>query len=165
MNVRSDPSDMWGPCILHRRVCLYATLYFYFQCTIKIIIKFNNNIFLRLQSTTLIDSLHRLLLPSSFFPYFPSLAVISFPRSFPLCQQMKSTVQQKSAAMRPNGTMSAATRSGLLCRHEASRLQPPGRGQWYELDWFPVKYSIELEWDIQKSSPCTSCLDFLLFHL
>lgn len=64
---------------------------------------------------------------------------------FHMCQQLKALCSEQLAEMRANRRMSTDTGPGRFHRHL-------GRDPLYELDWSPVKYSIQLEWDIQKSS-------------
>lgn len=71
----------------------------------------------------------------------------SFPAiSFPLCQPVKSKLAVKS---------SDSARSSA---------QAPGEDKWYELYGPTVKYSIEPQWDIQKSFLKASSLDCFPFQ-
>lgn len=90
------------------------------------------------------------------FSYLPCLKSFFPPISFPLCQPVKSKLAVKTSLQHNEHSQvySADTRQDL---------QPLGRDKWYELDWSPVKYSIQLEWDIQKSFPLASCLDCFYF--
>lgn len=107
-------------------------------------------------SLTYTDSPPRLLLPSSFSHICLACSHSFPPISFPLCQPVKSKLAVKTSLQHNEHSQvySADTRQDL---------QPLGRDKRYELDWSPVKYSIQLEWDIQKSFPRDSCLDCFYF--